>query len=312
MHAPTLLASFPTPLAEWKLQVQIQQALSNRLTGLIQITFHDNKTETIFVRNGIVQGLYIRNHRLPSLDWDSPIGRYGRGTLVIEPMPVRAMMFRKVILEEITPSKPQPSGTNQLKTMFSLAEHNPNPTLFHIRWERAEGFVLVAGAHLPVRQAVFITSLLNEEGNLAYEHMAIWEESRCQVTVYRGDIRNQAWLEVHLNVLFEWYCSYILTHYGQLTGSVMVQSIVRRVYMAGMQVGLNIEPLKTELRDASLFPSAADAGMAYRNILHSIKTQVEPVVGRSLTDTLMKQSLVPVRDVYKTIQETFGLIEEVP
>ena len=312
MHAPTLLASFPTPLAEWKLQVQIQQALSNKLTGLIQITFHDNKTETIFVRNGIVQSLYLRNHRLPNLDWDSPIGRYGRGTLVIEPLPPRALMFRKVILEEITAAKPQPSGTNQLKTMFNLAEHNPNPTLFHIRWEKAEGFVLVAGGHLPVRQSVFITSLLNEEGNLAYEHMAIWEESRCQVTVYRGDIKNQAWLEMHLNILFEWYCSYILTHYGQLTGSVMVQSIVRRVFMSGMQVGLNIEPMKTELRDASLFPSASDAALAYRAILHSIKTQVEPVVGRSLTEALMKQSLVPVRGVYKTIQETFGLIEELP
>src|SRR5512143_3613528 len=134
MHAPTLLTSSPTPLAEWELQLQIQQALNNRLTGQIQITFLNGRKETILVRQGTVCNLFVRNHRLPDLNWDIPLGRFGRGTLVIEPLPARALMFRKVILEEITSPQPQPSGTNQLSVMFSLAEHSPNPTLFHIRW----------------------------------------------------------------------------------------------------------------------------------------------------------------------------------
>jgi hypothetical protein len=311
MHAPTILTSPPTPLAEWKLQIQIQQALSNKLTGLIQITFLNGRTESILARHGTVQALYVRNHRLPNLNWDIPLRQYGRGTLVIEPLPARALMFRKVIIEEITQPQPQASGTNQLKTMLSLAEHNLNPTLFHIRWEKAEGFVLVAGGRVPIRHALLITPSGLEEGNMALDHMLIWEEARCNVTIHRGDIKNQAWLELHLNILFEWYCSTILSHYGQLTGSVMVQSITRRVSMYGVQMGWNIEPLKMELKDTSLFPCAADAGAAYQKILQSIKDQIEPVIGSSLAKNLLKQSIEPTKGVYKIIQETFGLVEDV-
>lgn len=310
MHAPNILTSSPTPLAEWKLQIEIQQALSNKLTGQIQITFINGRTETILVRHGMVQSLHIRNHRLPSLDWDGPIGRYGRGTLAIEPLPARALMFKKVIVEELAPSQSQLSGTNQLKTMFSLAELNPNPTLFHIRWESAEGFVLVAGGKIPIHQAVFFTPSLIEEGKLAVEHMSIWDEARCHVTVRRGDIKNQAWLEVHLNILLEWYCQSILHSYKQLTGGVMVRSVLQSLFVLAEKNGWNISTQGQQLSDTSLFPSAAKAGNAYKEILSTIRSRIEPIIGHSLTSDLVKQSLGPTKGVYKTIQEVFGLIED--
>lgn len=307
MHAPTTLITSPTPLAEWELQIQIQQALSNKLTGQIQIAFLNGRAESILAQNGKVYGLYIRNHRLSNLNWDIPLGRYGRGTLVVEPLPARVLMFRKVIIEEITPPQPQVAGTNQIKTMFDLAEHNLNPTLFHIRWERAEGYVLVAGGRIPVRHAVLITPSDAEEGELALDHITTWQEARCNVAIHRGDIKNQAWLELHLNILFEWYCTTILKHYEQLTGSVMVQSILRRIFMQGMQTGLNIELHKTDLKDTSLFVCAADAGAVYQKILFSIQEQIEPVIGNSLTQTIMDQADAHTRGVYKIIAEVFGL-----
>lgn len=310
MHAPTILITSPTPLAEWELQIQIQQALSNKLTGQIQIAFTNGRTESILVQHGKVRSLYIRNHRLPNTNWETPLARFGRGTLAIEPLPARALTFRKVLIEEITHPQVQPSGTNQLKTMFSLAEHNPNPTLFHIRWEKAEGFVLAAGGHVPVRQAVFITPALTEEGNLAYEHMAIWDEARCNVTVHHGDIKNQAWLELHLNILFEWYCQNILHHYKQLTGIVMVRSILQSLSILAENRGWTISTHDQQLQDASLFQSAAETGDVYREIISIVRMRIQPIIGSSLTDYLIKQSIEPTRGIYKTIQETFGLIEE--
>jgi hypothetical protein len=158
---------------------------------------------------------------------------------------------------------------------------------------------------------VLVTPSETEEGDVAFNHILAWDEVRCSVMVYRGDIKNQAWLELHLNILFEWYCSTILSQYGQLTGSVMVKSILRRVFMSGMQMGWHIEPLKMELKDTSLFSSAAEAGAAYRKILLSIKEQIEPVIGSSLTQYLMKQSMEPIRGVYRVIQENFCLLEDV-
>jgi hypothetical protein len=311
MHAPTLLITSPTPLAEWELQIQIQQALSNKLTGLIQITFLNGKTETILALNGKVQGLYVRNHRLPGLHWDTPIGRYGRGTLVIEPMPARALLLRKVIIEEIKPPPAQISSTHQLDTLFGLAEHNAGATLFHIHWEKADGLVLVAGDRIPIRHAVLVTASGAEEETQAMEHISSWGESRCTLTIYRGDIKNQAWLELHMNILLEWYCQRILNYYKHLTGAIMVRSISQNLSMLAEVRGWNISTQDQQIRDTSMFPSAAETGNAYREFLAAIRTRIEPIIGSSLTQSLLKQSIEPTRGVYKIIQETFELVENI-
>ena len=310
MHAPTLITSSPTPLAEWELQIQIQQAVGNKLTGQIQITFLNGRKLSIFIQRGVVYSLYIRNHRLPDLNWDIPLRRFGRGTLVVEPLPARALMFRKVILEETTSPQAQPSGTHQLRVMVSLAEHNLNPTLLHMRWEKAEGYVLVAGGHIPISHAVLIAPSGIEEGSTALNHILTWEETRCNVTAYHGDIKNQAWLELHLNILLEWYCQNMLNYYKQLTGVVMVRSILQSLSVLAESRKWNISTHDQQLRDVSIFLSAAETGTAYREMLSAIRSRIEPIIGSSLTRTLVKQSIEPTRGVYKTIQEVFELIED--
>ena len=310
MHAPTPLITSPTPLAEWELQIQIQQALSNKLTGQIQIAFLNGRTESILAQHGMVRNLYIRNHRLPDLNWDTPLERFGRGTLTIEPLPARALMFRKVIIEEITPPQPQSSGTNQLSTMFNMAEYNLTPTLFHIHWERAEGFVLVAGKNIPICRAVLLTETIANDKPSALSQILSWEEAQCKVTVHHGDIKNQAWLEVYLNILLEWYCQNMLNYYKHLTGTVMVRSVLQSLSVIAERKGWNITTQDQQLNDTSIFLTAAETGNTYREILATIKSRIEPIIGSSLTGNLIRQSLEPTRGTYKTIQETFGLIED--
>ena len=309
MHAPTLSLSTPILLAEWELQNQIQQTLNDKLTGQIQITFTNGRTASIFVQHGRVRELYIRNHRVPDLNWEAPIKRFGRGTLKIEPMPARVLMLKKIILEELTPGKLQTSGTDQLSTLFHQAEYNLAPTLFHVHWEHAEGLVLVAGKNIPICHAVLFTKSVVNAGASALHQILTREEPQCKVTVYQGDIKNQAWLELHLNILLEWYCQNILNNYKQLTGSVMVRSVLQSLAMLAERRGWNISTENQQLKDTSIFPNAAETGNAYREILSALKSRIEPVIGSSLTHNLIKQSIEPTRGVYKTIQETFGLIE---
>lgn len=309
MHAPTFSFSIPTPLAEWELQHQIQQSLNDKLTGRIQITFPNDKTESIFVQQGKVRGIYIRNHRVPDLNWESPIKRFGRGTLEIEPMPMRALMFKRIILEELASGKSQVIGTNQLATMFNLAEYNLIPTLCHIHWEHAEGFVLIAGKNISICRAVLLTETTADDGPTALSQILTWEETQCKVTAYHGDIQNQAWLEVHLNILLEWYCRNMLDYYKQLTGAVMVRSVLQSLSMLAERKGWNISTQDQQLKDTSMFLNAAEMGNTYREILSALKSRIEPIIGSSLTHNMIKQSVEPTQGVYKTIQETFGLIE---
>jgi hypothetical protein len=302
-------SSNPVPAGE--LTARIHQALDAGLTGLALVNFQTGKTLRILAQNGKVRQVYIRNHRIPVPNWELSLTLQGEGTVEIHPMPSRALMFRKIILEELETPKPQPSGTSQLKTMFDLAERNASPTLFHIQWASAEGFVLVAGRSIPLRHAVLLTHAGAEEAQVALDHIPAWEEAQCLVTVYRANIMNQAWFEIHLNILLEWYCQTILNYYGQLTGTVMVRSILQSVSVLAEINHWSISTKDNRLKDVSIFATAAEAGNAYREILSTIKSRIEPIVGSSLTQNLMKQTRDSAKDIYKSIQEIFGLIGEV-
>jgi hypothetical protein len=307
MHAH--IPSTSPLLSERDLQAQIRQALNSKFTGQIQVTFLFGKTETILALHGQVRQVYIRNHRVPDLEWETPIEQFGAGTLTIETMPARALMFRKIMLEEITPARPLSASTGQLPPMIDLARMYPGPTLFHLQWEHAEAFVLVAGAHIPIRHAVLISPFETEEWSLVFEHMVEWQQEQCNVMVYRGDIKNQAWLEQHLNTLLEWYCQNVLSYYQQLTGAVMVRSILQSLSVLAENKGWDISTQDQQLRYASIFFSAAEAGHAYRDVLSAIKSRIEPIIGSSLTHYLMKQSTESTTGVYKTIGEIFWLME---
>lgn len=310
MHAPTIMTSSPVPLADWEIHNQIQQALSEKLTGQIQIAFLNGHTETIFVQHGIVQNLYIRNHRLPDINWEAPLEHNRVGTLTLEPLPGRALMLKKVVIEEITQPPSQPSGTAQLQSMFSLADYNPTPTLFQIHWESAEALVLVAGGHIPVRYAVLKTLSEVEEGRLALDHILTWEEAGCNVMIHRSDIKSQAWMEIHLNILLEWYCQKLLSQYQQLTGTVMVKSILQSLSVLAENKGWNLSTQNQRISESSIFPNAAEAGKTYVEILSAIRLRIEPIIGNSLTQYLMRQCIESTRGVYRTVQEAFELVED--
>lgn len=308
MHSPSP-STLPL-LSERELQTRIQQTLSNKFTGQIQVTFLFGKTETILAIQGQVRQIYVRNHRVTDLQWERPIEQYGAGTLVIEAMPARVPLFKKIVLEEISAAHPLDSVTRQLQVMFDLAKTNPGPTLFHVRWEHAEAFVLVAGGHIPIQRAVLLSPFETEEWNMVAQHISDWQNQQCHVTVYRGDIKNQSWMELHLNILLEWFSQNILNYYQQLTGAVMVRSVLQSLSVLAENKGWDISTQNQQLRYVSIFSSAAEAGRTYREILDAIRTRIEPIIGSSLTQYIMKQSIEPTTGVYKTIQESFGLMED--
>lgn len=309
MQAPAI---YPLPhtrsLSKDELQRQINKSLTDGLTGRIHVTFQKEKTLTLFTHQGRLSQLYIRNHRVPDTNWEFPLVKYGRGDIMIESVHPRGLMYRKIALERLDQTAPQSSFTSQLKVMFDLAERNANPTLFHILWKSAEGYVLVAGRDIQLRHSVMVTAGGGSEGSSAMEQVTAWKEAECNVTVHRGNIQSQAWFEVHLNILLEYYCSRILSQYGQLTGRVMIRAILWKIQTMAVQAGWNIETLENRVSDATLFPSAREAGDAYKKIISEIVAHIEPVIGPSLTQNILMQSHASTRGVFKTIAEAFDLL----
>jgi len=307
MHAPNDSIPSDAPLSAGDLRSQIREALTDELTGQIQIAFQNGRTATLFAHRGKVRQIYIRNHRAPKPDWELLLDQFGEGVLNIQPMPARVLAFKKIVLEEIKAPKPQPAGTAQLKTMFDLAARNVAPTLFHIRWETAEGLALIAGRSIPLRRAVMLHQVGGGEETVDLNQLSAWEEADCNVTMYQGDIKNPAWLEAHLNILFEWYCAHILKQYSLLTGMVMVRSVLRSVDSLAEKNDWIVTTQNLEVTDSTLFTDPAAAGDAYREILLSILDQIEPVVGNALAQNILKQATESTRDSYKSIMEVYHL-----
>lgn len=290
------------------LQKLIHKSLADGLTGQILVSFQKEKDLTIFAHRGNVRQVYIRNHRFPDTNWNIPLAQYGRGDLFIDPIPSRGLMFRKIVLEELGNIKVQPSRTSQLKVMFDLAEqNNTSPTLFHILWDSAEAFILIAGRDIPLRHAVVLTKDGAVEGPIALEQVTAWNEAACSVTVHRGNIQSQAWFEVHLNILLEHFCSRILHQFGQLTGKVMIRSILWKIHALAVEAGWNVETQENEIKDGTIFPTARDAGDAYRKIISEMVAHIDPLIGHALTQNIMKQTFNSTKGAYKIIAEVFGL-----
>lgn len=307
--SPNTYARF---LSTGDLRKLIHKSLAEGLTGRIHVTFQKEKTLTLFAHQGRVRQVYIRNHRAPDTNWEVPLIEYGRGDLQIESIPPRSLMFRKIVLEELGIVKSQPSNTSQLRIMFDLAEQsNTNPTLFHIVWESAEGFVLVAGRDIPLRHAIIMTKDEVKEGPVALDQITAWNEAACNIMVHRGNIQSQAWFEVHLNILVEYYSSQMLYQYEQLTGKVIIRSILWKIHTMAVEAGWNIETHSSAIRDATVFPTARDAGDNYKKIIAEIVAHVEPIIGHALTQNILMQSFNSTRGVYKTIAEVFELLGEV-
>ncbi len=284
-------------------QFRIQQALNDGFTGLMRVEFMDGKNMSVFAVNGSVAQVYIRNHRLPTLDWERELQARGEGKLTRRPISANGIRFEKILLEHINPVQPQPAFTIQLPAMFDLAKRNQSATLFHICWKNAEGFVMIAGGNLPVVKAILQANNSAADGLAALDQIMAWNEADCMVSTYRGDIKCQAWLEAHLNILFEWSCSYILQQYAKLTGLVMVNLIVRSLKVNAVQNKCEINANGANLTDSTVFSSAAEMSRAYRQMKSMIEGHVEPVIGSALLKNILDQVKLSMRGVYVSIAE---------
>ena len=275
---------------------------------MIQARLVSSKTLSVIATNGKTRLAYLRNHRLPpdvlpTAPPDSPAG----GEITIRAASARGLMFRKILLEEFAPVQAKPALTAQLTAMFTTAEQNNAATLFHIQWQNAEGFVLIAGGKIPIRQAVLMTGDLFDEGRSAFDQILGWAEKDCHVAVHRGDIKSQAWLEMHLGILFEWACNRILEQYGKLTGVVMTQTILRAVSITAAKNDWDIDTLHNAVIDRTIFPSAASAGAAYRRIFSLIRRNMQPIIGPQLTESVFSNVANSTREIYRVLAEVYEL-----
>jgi hypothetical protein len=301
----------PASVAE--LRKQISLALEQRLTGLAKVVLLSGEEVTMVVSRGGVRQVYYKDGSvsrvLPNF-WLSQQLSDKQARLSIQSLPARRLLFEKILLEsnETVQEKKQGFRTAVLAQLFSSMKDCEAGSLVHIRWKDAEAFVLVPGSKLALRLALFLSGDIVEEDAFAISSIENWKESNCDLTIYRGSIESEAWLEAHLDILFESFCSYLLTQYGYLTGRVMITSIIQNLMILASQKGWELDRLGNTVVDRTIFASPKEAAAAYQELLEMALAHMGAVIGSALARSLIQQGLDTYNTFYQSLIKTYELI----
>lgn len=87
----------------------------------------------------------------------------------------------------------------------------------------------------------------------------------------------------------------------------MIGSIVWKIHTMAVEAGWNIETQENELKDATIFPTARDAGDVYKKIISEIVAHIDPMIGHALTQNILTQASNSTKGAYKTIADVFDM-----
>jgi len=302
------------PVSVAELRKQISHALEQRLTGAAKIVLLSGEEVTMVVSRGGIRQVYDKkdgavSRVLPNF-WLSKQLSDLQAHLSIQSLPARRLLFEKILLESNETSQEKKSGfkTSALAQLFLSMKDCEAGSLIHIRWKTAEAFVLVPGSKLTVCPALFLSGDIVEEDADAISSIASCKDGDCDLTIYRGSMESQAWLEAHLDILFESLCNYLLTQYGYLTGRVMITSIIQNLMILAAQKGWEIDRRGNAVVDQTIFASPKEAASAYHELLEMALAHMGAVIGTSLVQSITRQGADSYNPFYLSLLKTYELI----
>ncbi len=280
-------------------------------TGLVEVNLSDQTHLDLLFARGQIVNVYkraatterIRTSSLP--DYFPPSDKTsGLRALSLTPQAIR---LAKILLEQLGSGLPVEAQTNALERQVDKWRTLPFPGLVHVRWPGAEALALLPGSGRPARQTLFIAAdqiLHSAGGMLAFYN---WREQNCSARYYSSESQTQAWQEYLLHYSFVWMSGHLLTRLEELTGRLLLNSVLRETNFSAVAHGLNIVFAPGNVTDQAIFSSPAESVQAYRRLLEQILTHVESAIGAELLKALIQESIVRMQPAYRcAFQKNFN------
>lgn len=280
-------------------------------TGLVEINLPSQSClDLLFVRGQIVN-VYKRAEeteriQISSLsDYFSPSDK--NSTLRVLALTPQAVRLAKILLEQLGTGLPAEVQTDALESQVDKWRALPFPGLVHARWPGAEALALLPGSGRPPRHTLFIAAdqILHSAGGM----MAFygWREQNCTARYYSSESRTQAWQEYLLHYSFVWMSGHLLTRFEELTGRLLLNSVLRETNFSAAAHDLNIIFAPGNVTDQTIFSSPEESVQAYRRLMEQILDHVESVIGAELLKALIQESTVRMQPAYRHVfQENFN------
>lgn len=286
------------------LQTLLQACQKDFQTGLVEFCgLADRHFALVFVRGQVINA-YQREARIrqfPVTEWEKIIpglpASFQVNSLSLTPQTIRMV---KIYIEQLGQGGVREARTDDLESHMRELGSGYLPCLLHLRWPSAEALVILPGSGDPPRHLMFVAErqVLHSAGGM----MALygWKEASCKITCYRSDTKIPAWREYLLHYAFIWSITYILARFEELTGRLLLNSIVREMNFSAAAHGWSINLASNTITDQSVFSSPQEAAQVYQRMFAIVTRNVESVIGREMYEVLLRESAMrlplPYRD----------------
>jgi hypothetical protein len=299
------------PTTQAHLTEAVQQIVGPGFTGVIQILRDQSEELTLLVANGDLVDLLRRNQdlkqHLPGEALPNLLELPYTGFLSSRATPMRCLLFERAIFDTQIPDLRPKFPNTELEALFAKLKERESATVVHVRWETAQGYLLIPGANFPARQAIFLNDTEIDSGESAIWGMLHWKEPICDLSLHQGALETPAWIEIHLGIVFEYLCSTMLAEYGYLTGRAMVNSIVRSLLLATQDLGYELTGLGTRLQVENIFSSTAEAVATYSKLLAHLEFQMGAMIGPSFVANVKRQAHYSLNPFYFNLVQYYNL-----
>jgi hypothetical protein len=315
LFSPADIEEVPVPPERMAETIQAYQ--KDLQTGLVEISLSGQfYIDLLFVRGQIVN-VYKRNaqtERISAATFLDTIPADGKlPTLRAISLTPQAIRLAKILLEQMGTAESIEVPTEKLETQVDRWRALPFPGLVHIRWPKAEALALLTGSGRPPRHTIFIAAnqILHSPGGT----MALygWKENTSTATYYSSESRTLAWQEYILHYSFVWMVGHLLSRFEQLTGRLLLNSVLRETNFSAAAHGLSISFAPGNVTDQTLFSSVEEAAQTYNRLLELIFNHVGSLIGSDLLASLIQESILRMQPAYRrALQENFSFTKIMP
>lgn len=305
-----------------ELETYIQACQQDNQTGLIEIG--DPMGETVLFGLLMVRGQLVNAYRfdepdsqLPQAEWfeyaASVMPSFGVRILALTPQATRLV---KILVEQYRAGHTQMLHSGSVEATVEKWGKSPGPVLLHLAWPGADGLVLLPGGGFPPCQTLFLAADQVRHSAGGMGALYGWKEPQSRLRIYNSQAAGPAWDEYLLHHAFTGQVSHLFLRFEELTGRLLVNTLVREMNFAASAHGWNITVSAHSLTDQEIFPSPEQAWQVYQRLLETVKHHAGLILGDDLLSMLLREAQArlqpPYRAVYERYAKANAALEELP
>jgi hypothetical protein len=295
-----------------QLQIMLKLFQQDLMNGLVEISYPTEDKVLLLLNAGKIASVYHCHEetivRYPLSDLSVLLNSRADAQIRVCELAPSFLRAVKTIVEHPHSSNILSSSTSALPEVIQRYQAMLEPSLLHIRWLRAEGFVFLPGNNFSPRQYAFLSEGRPSDSAAAVSMFSRWSEPECTISQYIGDSEREIWKENTLQLGFALMMEQIMRRHEELVGHLLSRKLEDSLNRLSQTQSWSISIAGNAVDDVQLFDSMQDSVAAYRMILDLASRQISVVIGTRLFNEALESGINSLGEPLRQALELNGLV----